>query len=495
MNLLTSKWIPIESDYTTLEDILCGKATYKVMSKRDDFEFAMIQLLICIVQSIFLPNNYEELEKLRDKPISQKHYRKAIKTYLQWFDINHPTHPFMQIRDLKRDDPTKIQKLFAGLPAGTSHTFWDSNNAIQQVCAGCAAIALFNQANNAPSFGGGYLNSIRGRAPITCFVGGNNLRETIWNNIIPAIKLEKAMPGFQYRNNAPVWVDLPEKDETVNSEQIGLLRGLFWQPAHIELKPGSPGCCDFCDCNASILYSGFKMKRFRYFLNGLWPHPHSPCVTIEGKKDADNTKFFMSFNQITPAWSHFSQFLFPTSLNESISEPALVVSSFEKKCGNQPLQLMIGGYSTNQSLVTGRRHELFQFLSGWTDMENKFKSFVNFLFEIKKTFTGVVFFLAQDLNRIPKQKIEDFYKSTFGQRLQREFYTQTEPLVMRYFANPHDQDLVKKFLPVIQKLFDERFRPYERNPSWLKRIVPARFNLRMGLSKKLNMYQKGELGV
>ncbi len=62
----------------------------------------------------------------------------------------------MQTRNVQAKEATPIQKLLIGLPEGNNHAFFNEVGEVKQLGSMVAAIALFNQASNCPSFGGSF---------------------------------------------------------------------------------------------------------------------------------------------------------------------------------------------------------------------------------------------------------------------------------------------------------------------------------------------------
>ncbi|MCY0181532.1 type I-E CRISPR-associated protein Cse1/CasA, partial [Escherichia coli] len=84
-------------------------------------------------------------------------------------------------------------------------------------------------------FGGGFKSGLRGGTPITTFVRGIDLRSTVLLNVLTIPRLQKQFPNESHTENQPTWVKPVKPNESVPASSIGFVRGLFWQPAHIEL--------------------------------------------------------------------------------------------------------------------------------------------------------------------------------------------------------------------------------------------------------------------
>ncbi|HCU23796.1 MAG TPA: type I-E CRISPR-associated protein Cse1/CasA, partial [Deltaproteobacteria bacterium] len=237
MNLLKDPWIPVRSEsgagefqLLTYQQLLCEPGDWQVSLPRDDLELACVQLLICMTQVMFLSDDERLLLARIQEALAAEDYEAGIKPYREWFDLDHPTQPFLQIRGVKSAEETPIQKLLIGLPEGNNHAFFNEAGEVRHLSGAVAAIALFNQASNCPSFGGGFKAGLRGGSPITTLVFGSNLREMLWRNVSKKSLLEErqiAMPGSA--KDSPTWIDPIVEKSTIHWNEIGLARGLFWQ--------------------------------------------------------------------------------------------------------------------------------------------------------------------------------------------------------------------------------------------------------------------------
>ncbi len=373
MNILLDKWIPVitkkaSMEQLSLEQLLCNEGDWEIVHHRDDMELAALEICISLVQSIFKVNSEEQLKLCLRQPLNNKDYQKAVKEYVRWFDLKELQFPFLQTRGLNSKDVVPIQKLFNGLPEGNNHT-WHYNAAsrISQICASCAVIALFNQATSTPSFGGGFKNPLRGAAPITTLLKGRTLRETIWLNVLSQGFISRHYPTNTV--NIPNWVVKVEKGQDVEAAKFGLLRGLFWQPALIELVWQQPQTqpqievqqkqiiCDSCGVETKESIIGFKRQKFDYKLVSDFLHPHSPRVSVN--KKGEQITFYNSFNDSRPSWTQLAAFVFEQKQKDTQTLPALVIEQYREIFPNQQLNLIVGGYINNQAKIIERRHESF----------------------------------------------------------------------------------------------------------------------------------------
>jgi len=481
MNLLMDDWVPVQregiSKHISLKTLLTQRENWQISLPRDDMEMACLQLLVSLTQVLFIPDNKTRLRECLVQPVSESEYDDAVERKLNWFDLDHPQYPFMQVREVKAKELTDMAKLFAGLTGATSSAFVNEPNLASKLCATCATIGLFNQAANCPGFGGGFKASLRGSSPITTLILGDDLRQTIWGNVLCKETLDVLMPWHEgTQNEKPVWVDLVKEKMNIEAHQTGLLRGLFWQPAHIEFaKEDDEGVCDCCD-QQDKRYIGFKKEKFVYDFKGIWPHPHGPRVFKITKGEREEK--FSSFTTTAPSWTLLTQFLFQKNQDKEGQTPAPVVSQARKiNRGNERLYLMAGGYRNKQASILERRHELFSVAGEWQNSDQQIERIVD---------TGLAY--KTEL----RKKLYGFFKAT-GASLQDQaehhFYKQTELLVHGMLCNMDFKESKSAFSDYHQQLrkttcaiFKQIIEPYQNEPKMIKALAIAR----RGLEKSLN---------
>jgi CRISPR system Cascade subunit CasA len=105
MNLLKDPWIPVRADggagtfrLLTYQELLCEPGNWQVSLSRDDMELACVQLLVCMTQVMFLPEGDRELRARIASVVSADDFTARINPCHDWFDLDHPTQPFMQSR-------------------------------------------------------------------------------------------------------------------------------------------------------------------------------------------------------------------------------------------------------------------------------------------------------------------------------------------------------------------------------------------------------------
>jgi CRISPR system Cascade subunit CasA len=497
MDLLADNWIPVRADggagtfrLLTYRELLCEPGNWQVSLPRDDLELACVQLLVCMTQVMFLPEDIPVLRARLAATLSLEEFAAGVEPCREWFDLDHPTQPFMQSRGVKSAEDTPIQKLLIGLPEGNNHAFFNEAGEVRHLSGALVAICLFNQASNSPSFGGGFKGSLRGGAPITTLVAGKDLRDTVWRNVLTRPHIAERqieMPGFE--QDQPTWVKPIVEKDTILWNGIGLVRGLFWQPARVELvKSEMVAPCDVLGGEAVPVYTGFRKEKFNFTVEGVWPHPHG-TMTMSLKNGALEQKF-SSFTTTAPAWTLLSEFVVPQNINapgaKEGSIPAGPVTQ-ANTLDDKDLHLLIGGYRTKQASVLERRHELMSLAQGWSDDKGRLRQLVDLGKDAKKALRGKLYFAVQG----KKDKGLKGIGAAIHETAEKLFYARTENLIHETFSNvltfkdwkSAKADFTKQLAVYCQDIFKELTDPYAMKPELIPVIAWARRSLNTDLAK------------
>lgn len=280
MNLLRDPWIPVREGATfrqlTYRELLCtDRPGQQIALPRDDLELACIELLAALTQVVFAPDGSASLRDMVLRPLDEAVFDDRVAGFVNWFSVDSGETPFMQRLDPGTEAVTPVQKLFAGLPAGNNHAFFNTPTECESVCPSCAAIALFNLFTHVPNMSGKHKGGLRGNAPISTIVHATELRRMVWLNVLDQQRVRDLLPGAHC--GEPVWVKPIEQGQNISAGDIGMLRGLFWTPVLAKLQWGGGGACDCCGATASRCATGVLFgSKLKFGVSGLWPHPYSP---------------------------------------------------------------------------------------------------------------------------------------------------------------------------------------------------------------------------
>lgn len=493
MDLLTDPWISVRdtSGFRQIryQDLLCGDLNMEISLPRDDMELACLQLLVCLTQVIFMPPDIKTLRTCIQKPLTVSEFEAGTEKYRDWFDLNHPNTPFMQIKVTESKEATPIQKLFVGLPAGNNHAFFNETEEVRNVCGGCAAIALFNQNSNSPNISGKHKGGLRGAAPMMTLIMGNSLRETVWRNVLTRDYLKKLFPNYekQKEDDKPTWVEPIHPNKTIQENQIGLLRGLFWLPIHIRLDCFEYECvCDSCGNQTRQVYRDFKLgSDFKFTVSGQWPHPHSPRKW--NIKKEQQIKKYLSFTTTAPAWTQLSECLIRHEQEGKEGQiPAAVVSQFPEVFPGAPLHLIVGGYRNKQASILQRRHELFSIAQGWENNLENLRELIEAALNAKNLLRSKLYYAVKgNKDRGLKGIGVEIHETA-----EDLYYQSTESLLHETLRSMNFREfmatracITDRLSEISMEVFEQVTKPYTHKPELIPIIAISRRNFQEALNK------------
>jgi CRISPR system Cascade subunit CasA len=453
-------------------------------------ELAALQLLISIVQVSWIPEDDTALRRFVNQPLSEAEFAAGMIQWGDMFQLDHPRYPCLQVRGVAAKEVTGLDKLMAGLTGATNCAFVNEPAQGDFLCGGCAAIALFNQANNAPGFGGGFKSGLRGGTPVTTLIQAVNhpradLRTTLWLNVLTHPRLQALLGDDLQLQQKPTWQEPIREKSKISAASIGLLRGLFWQPAHIELTaPVAAGQCSGCGHQVDARYSGFLKAKFSFDVDGSWPHPHSPRL-LENKKGQMQQKF-LAFTTSAPSWTQLSRVLVQMDGKKGEGQvPAAVVSQSREVFRNAATHLVVGGYRNNQASILERRHEVMALHQGWQTHGDVIHRLVDIGLSYKSALRSALFTFAEGVKNsdVKGAGIKAHEKA------ERDFFRQSEPVVMALLAhldfnNPASQfdQLRVQLHQLCIQLFEQATEPYSHHPKLVRTMAVARRSLYKHLS-------------
>ena len=510
MNLLRDDWIPVKksAEYkrVSLSDVLCTKDCGTVFLPRDDLQFATVQMCICLVQSIFTPKDEKELRSRHKTLMSREEYSEISKPFVDLFFVDEEKGGFMQDSRTKAEKETGIQKLFVGLPEGdNSHTMFVPPDEITKICPSCAAIALYNWASGASSFGGGFKNPLRGIAPISVLIYDNNLRNMIWNNVIP--KNSDWYKLYIKGENLPVWKKTLESGALIDVSGIGIMRGLFWQPASVLLRwRKENGVCDCCGLSYNNFCYKFDKQKFKYELSEKWKHPHSSL------KKGENSYYVPSFRAEAPAWEHLSE-IFPEG---RVGEcPPVVIENYSNVILREDLHiqgfkqkttLSVGGYvidKNKSALIIERHHHLIMLsnslLSIGTEGEGLLLKDLRLLLdtaiEIKKSLkNSITNFFKVILNSSNRKGEKDVDYYGFVKKAEKMFFQQSELLILESLSSYNDNTLlvmISELKRICERILQEITYPWLANSRGAKAFIKAEDDLKKRINTIKSKFKNG----
>lgn len=513
MNLLTDDWIPVELDKElqriSLKTLLCKEENFKIKTFRDDMELATLQLLVCIVQIVFMPDDKKALKIRWHNPMSETNYQQGIEPYLDWFDVLHSKTPFMQAGSVTPEKGNKnwasLQKLFMGLPeksssSPTSNAFFDTTDEITSIHLGDAAIALFQQATNGFSLGGvGYSVGLKGSMPLTTLIVSDNLRKSLWCNVLSREFLQQYPHILNAPLQEPTWITPPHsKISDERAQHIGLARGLFWQPAKVKLEL----------MNGEVI--GFHKEAGTCTVKDFWLHPHTPTDITRLQANNPKEKPYLSARGDQPLWGQMLSYFYTDSqikivdANREAASSALVVQQY-KEVWRTGIKLAVGGYIKGGSAesLAGRKHEIYSLSTGWETKTAEINYLIKLGVDTQKRLNFAIEEFADMANTVFEDRRKGIKKQTTGKephfrknlkaKAKQLYFNNSETIMHSILKNLMFDDIAqyqKEFSALAREIFKQVVSPYEHEDKMLEPLL----NSRNYLNNMLNNLGKQSVG-
>ncbi|MCD6467809.1 MAG: type I-E CRISPR-associated protein Cse1/CasA, partial [Thermoplasmata archaeon] len=304
-----------------------------------DFNGALIQFLIGLVQTAAPPEDEDEWENLYNSPPSPHDLKKSFETVKHAFNLGGNGVRFMQDFDEIETTPQNISGLLIDSPGentlkNNADHFIKRGN-INCMCPACAATALFALQTNAPAGGVGNRVSLRGGGPLTTLVVGertNSLWQTVWLNVIEKGEFLRICCNSKRKDEDDIfpWMAKTRTSEkgsghATTPEDTNPAQMFWGMPRRIRLNIGDAksGMCDICGSSSEAIINAYKTKNYGIQYTGPFLHPLSP----HSRKDNDIFPVHAQPGGVT--YRHWLGFV--QENKERNREPAFVVHKFRAR--------------------------------------------------------------------------------------------------------------------------------------------------------------------
>ena len=302
MNLLLDPWIPLCRQSGAVEvaapwqitEGIEGKPFIGFGSVRPDFDGALAQFLVGLLQTAFAPERPRDWRQRFDTPPSPAALREAFQPLTFAFELFGEGPRFLQDLTLEADEPAEegIERLFIEAPGentmvlGKDH--FVKGGRIEALCPACAATALLTLQINAPSGGQGHRTGVRGGGPLTTLVvHPENLWKTLWLNVLMPSRFfdgegeGRDGPEDRFPWLAPTRTSGKHDGRDTTLADVHPLQVFWAMPRRIRLRPGPTTeldgvACSLCASHARPLVRTFLNRNLGVNYAGPWNHPLTP---------------------------------------------------------------------------------------------------------------------------------------------------------------------------------------------------------------------------
>lgn len=301
MNLISDQWLPV----TRQDGTPCKIAPWQIAetdnpvieinAPRADFQGALYQFLIGLLQTTFAPEDdeawFECWEGIPDTGALKQSFGKVE----SGFELFSSEQAFLQDFCLPEGEKKPVSALLIEAPGGK--TLKDNldhfvkGGMVEAVCESCAATGLFTLQTNAPSGGVGHRVGLRGGGPLSTLLMPADASINLWHKLwINVLTQEDYDTQCQELSEIFPWMTTTRlSDKSGQNTQPGDTHSLqmYWgMPRRIRLQPKDiHGSCDLCGEESDRLTHSFITKNYGVNYEGPWLHPLTPY-----RKDPKNKK-------------------------------------------------------------------------------------------------------------------------------------------------------------------------------------------------------------
>ena len=295
MNLIKDAWIPViraKSGKGVIAPWQIAEQEDPVMeldAPRPDFQGAMYQFLIGLLQTGFAPEDQDEWLEYWDNPPNAESLRAGLEVFADAFEFDNPVGPaFMQDFVMSDGETKGIAALLINAPGGKTVRenldHFVKRDATKSVCKSCAAMALFTLQTNAPSGGVGHRVGLRGGGPLTTLVLPPD-QASIWRMLWLNVLDKEDVPGCPEKRLTSVfpWTEptrISDKNGTdTTPENSHPLQAYWGMPRRIRIVFPSEayvGDCNLCGAHSVELVTEYRTRNYGVNYMGAWVHPLTP---------------------------------------------------------------------------------------------------------------------------------------------------------------------------------------------------------------------------
>lgn len=296
-NLIDERWIPVERRSGKIEVIspaeIAGQEDppVRVASPRPDFDGALLEFLVGLLQTAAAPSSERAWEKEFREPPPVKTLKKRLDAVREAFFLDGDGPRFMQDLTVAKDPKVSTEPIGAllvdrigesGLVEGPN--LFAKPALHPELSYPAAAAALMALQTYAPSGGRGQYTSLRGGGPLTTLIAGDDLWRSAWLNVLPRGEFAARVPGDG--SAEAVQATFPWMARTKAKpppKSIHPLQHLWGLPRRVRLliEPAARGTCSVTGAQDVPVVRAYLGRPEGTNYKGDFRHPWTPYSLVK----------------------------------------------------------------------------------------------------------------------------------------------------------------------------------------------------------------------
>lgn len=305
-DLLEERWLPVLRRSGRMDRIApteIAEATdppVRVQSARPDFDAALTEMLIGLLQTSFTPKDDDEWEEVYEKGIEPTDLARRFEPFRGAFRLGGEGPRFMQDLTVHQDhqDVKPVVALLMDEGQSSDSSLFAKTGRFESFCLADAAAALMTLQAFAPSGGVGHRTSLRGGGPLSVTIQDETLWQTVWCNVLIRRQL-RVLPGnpdLKEQEHVFPWLAATRTSERkgdagIHPEMIHPLQHYWAMPRRVRLNfEGVLGTCDICGESGVEVVRTFFSRNYGANYKGPFLHPLTPYTDAKPGQPPNSKK-------------------------------------------------------------------------------------------------------------------------------------------------------------------------------------------------------------
>jgi CRISPR system Cascade subunit CasA len=402
VNLINDVWIPAiladgsKCKISPAQIAEIDNPVIELAAPRADFQGALYQFLIGLLQTSFAPEDHDEWLEYLETPPTVNLLRDAMSSITTAFEIDISKGPaFMQELDdfgEEDKDDCPIEDLVGENTRKKNSDLFVKQGVITQVDPYWAALSLFNLQTSGVLAWGQHRVGLRGNGPLTSILLASEedaqLWKSLWLNVIDKENGD-LIPGDWKKkkiNDVFPWMTKtrvsPNKEKTIPMD-VNPLQHFWPMPRRIRLKiEPVEGVCDISGESIDYGVKSFKRINHGVYYTENWLHPLTPYTSPTDKK---NFPSVISGKDVSETFKDWPLIVIGYGEPSNRSMPAMCIQLFHSHRSMDidiaDVNVWCFGYRANNANVYGYVDGKVPFLHISQEKIDVFLSWVSLLIE------------------------------------------------------------------------------------------------------------------